>query len=84
MGQLVTPQKTAVMPAAVHKSGQNPVRLPNRQPKAAPVKNEGTISPPLNPAPSVTAVKSIFKKKASGATDSDWKKPSIMSIPVPL
>ena len=63
IGQFVTPQKTAAMPTAVQSVGEKPDRFPNRQPNAAPVKNDGTISPPLNPAPNVKAVKSIFIKK---------------------
>ena len=47
IGQFVTPQNTAVMPTAVQSVGDMPVSVPNRQPKAAPVKKEGTISPPL-------------------------------------
>ena len=68
IGQLVTPQNTEVMPTAVHKVGENPNRFPYRQPKAAPVQKEGTISPPLKPQPMVRAVKMIFNKKASGLT----------------
>ena len=36
------------------------------QPSVAPVKKAGAISPPLYPAPSVTEVKRIFSRKASG------------------
>ena len=64
MGQFVTPQNTAPMPAAAHRAGQNPTRFPNRHQKVAPIKKEGTISPPLKPALRVTAVKRIFSKKA--------------------
>ncbi len=66
IGQFVTPQKTAAMPTAVQSVGEKPDRFPNRQPNAAPVKNDGTISPPLNPAPNVKAVKSIFIKRLPG------------------
>ena len=64
IGQFVTPQNTAVMPRAAHREGEIPMRLPNRQPKVAPVQNAGTISPPLNPAASVRDVNSIFRRKA--------------------
>ena len=62
MGQFVTPQNTAPIPAAVQRFGANPIKFPNRQPKAAPMKKEGTISPPLYPAAKVTVVKSIFNR----------------------
>ena len=81
--QFVTPQKTAAMPTAVQRVGEKPDRFPNRQPNAAPVKNDGTISPPLNPAPNVKAVKSIFIKKASGRTVPSIHC-SMILIPVPL
>ena len=47
IGQLVTPQNTAPIPTAAHKEGENPIRLPKRHPKDAPIKKDGTISPPL-------------------------------------
>ena len=46
--------------------GSSPKRDPATQPKVEPIKKVGTISPPLNPAPMVTAVKRIFSAKASG------------------
>ena len=64
IGQLVTPQKRETIPTAVHSVGDSPIRLPNRQPKAAPVQKDGTISPPLNPAPIVRVVRRILIKKA--------------------
>lgn len=83
IGQLVTPQNSEIMPTAVHSDGSKPVRLPNRHPKVAPMKKDGTISPPLKPAPRVSAVKMIFSRNASGLTE-----PSILLwmtlIPVPL
>ena len=47
IGQLVTPQKRDVIPTAAQSVGENPIRFPNKQPKDAPMKSEGTISPPL-------------------------------------
>ena len=79
----MTPQNTAVMPMAEQSVDEKPVRLPKRHPNAAPVKKEGTISPPLNPAPSVRAVKSIFMKNASGRTFPS-KQCSMILMPVPL
>ena len=61
-GQLVTPQNTLTIPHAAH----NPTGSPNigakKLPSVAPTKRVGTISPPLNPPPKVTAVNSIFKR----------------------
>src|SRR5699024_11311750 len=67
-GQLVTPAKRADMPAAAQSMGDTPRSVPTAHPKEAPTHRVGTISPPLNPAPSVTAVKSIFRRKASQET----------------
>ena len=53
--------------SAAEKEGLRPMRPPKKQPKVAPTKNEGTISPPLKPAPMVTAVKTILSAKASGS-----------------
>ena len=47
IGQLVTPQNTAVIPTAVQRVGEKPQMVPKRQPKLAPMKKVGTISPPL-------------------------------------
>ena len=67
IGEFVTPQNIEIMATAAHIDGDNPKTVPNKQPNAAPMVKEGTISPPLNPAPSVSAVKTIFQKNASGA-----------------
>ena len=64
IGQLVTPQKTAAIPQAAQIDGEIPIRLPITQPKVAPMQKEGTISPPRNPARIVSAVSTIFQKKA--------------------
>ena len=63
IGQFVTPQNTDTIPTAAQRDGDNPTKLPNRQPKVAPIQKEGTISPPLNPTPRVIAVKIIFHIK---------------------
>ena len=68
---------------AALKVGEKPVNVPKRQPKLAPIKKVGTISPPLKPAPRVRAVKMIFKRKASGATVPS-KHLEIILTPVPL
>ena len=57
----------SAMPAAAQRAGENPKIFPTTEPKAAPTHRVGTISPPLKPAPRVTAVKSIFRRKASPA-----------------
>ena len=64
IGAFVTPQKSEIIPIAAQKEGGRPTKEANRQPNVAPIVKDGTISPPLYPAPSVTAVKSIFHKKA--------------------
>ena len=44
---------------------ESPSNGPATQPKVAPMKKEGTISPPLKPAPKVSAVKIILSRNAS-------------------
>ena len=56
-GQLVTPQNTLTIPHAAGSPNIGAKKLPS----VAPTKRVGTISPPLNPPPKVTAVNSIFK-----------------------
>lgn len=68
MGQFVTPQNKAINPKLAEKEAGRPNSGPMIAPKVAPTKKEGTISPPLNPAPKVSAVKIIFKRKAKGKT----------------
>ena len=63
-GQLVTPQKTAIMPAAAENSGGNPTSGPTVQPNVAPMKKAGTISPPRKPERRVRTVKRIFSRNA--------------------
>ena len=84
VGQLTQPQKTATRPMAALKPAGSPRSGPITQPKVAPMKKEGTTSPPLKPAPRVRAVKAIFQRKAVG-----WAWPCstaarTMSIPAPL
>ena len=66
MGQLTTPQKSETSPIAAARPGFKPSRLPIVHPKVAPIKKVATISPPLKPAPMVTAVNKILSTKASG------------------
>ena len=47
MGLLVTPQNTEPSPTAAHIDGDKPIIEPNTEPNEAPIKNDGTISPPL-------------------------------------
>ena len=63
-GQFATPQKQATMPTAAAKPGARPSSGPITQPKVAPTKKVGTISPPLYPAPRVRAVRAILSTKA--------------------
>ena len=64
IGAFVTPQKSEIIPIAAQRDGGNPMNEANRQPNVAPIVKDGTISPPLNPAPSVIAVNIIFHRKA--------------------
>ena len=66
MGQFVTPQKRAISPTAAQTDGEKPVKLPNVHPSVAPMKKDGTISPPRKPASIVIAVKIIFITNAYG------------------
>ena len=63
MGQFVTAQKTPTRPRAAPNAGLRPKSALAVAPKVAPIKKEGKISPPLNPAPMVSAVNTIFKAK---------------------
>ena len=83
IGQFVTPQKTAAIPQAAASAGDRPVICPNRHPKVAPTNNVGTISPPRNPHPNVTAVNMIFNKNADAATFPSMTARSTTSIPAP-
>lgn len=67
-GQFVTPQKTAIIPSAANMDGERCRIEPYRQPNVAPIKNEGTISPPLNPAAIVRTVNNSFIKNAYQTT----------------
>ena len=62
IGQFVTPQNTLTIPHAAHRLVGMPITVDKKLPNAAPIKREGTISPPLNPPPSVTAVNIILSK----------------------
>ena len=81
-GQLVTPQNTATMPHAAHMPVGSPNIGARKLPSEAPTKSVGTISPPLNPPPRVTAVKIIFKRNTYYALCST-KLRAIMSVPAP-
>ena len=50
MGQLTAPQNTATNPIAAPKPAGRPKKPPNRHPKQAPTKKEGTTSPPCSPS----------------------------------
>lgn len=82
IGQLVTPQKRDIIPRAAQNDGDIPSILPRTHPRVAPIKNEGTISPPLKPAPRVIAVKIIFNMNAEKKA-SPFRDFSIIGIPAP-
>jgi hypothetical protein len=48
-GVLEAPAKTATKPSAAKRSTGPPSRLERAFPSAAPIKNRGVTSPPLNP-----------------------------------
>ena len=81
-GQFVTPQNSATIPIAAHSEGEMWNTCPNTHPNVAPTKKDGTISPPLKPPPSVTAVKSIFNRKAYQSASPPTARP-IVSAPMP-
>ena len=80
---MVTPQNTPTIPQPAQRAAGSPRIGPMTQPRVAPIKNEGTISPPLNPAPRVAAVKIIFIINAHGGTEPS-KQRAIIGIPAPL
>ena len=59
-GHLVTPQKRDAIPIAAPRGAESPKYIAAAPPRAAPIKNVGTISPPLKPADTVITVKSSF------------------------
>src|ERR1700722_18100053 len=59
-GVLLAPAKTATNPSAANKSVGAPSNPASALPSAAPIKNNGVTSPPLNPQLSVTVVNRIF------------------------
>ena len=69
MGQFVTPQNTPAMPQAAVREEGSPRTGDSKAPNAAPMVKDGTISPPLNPAPKVRAVNRIFSRKNKRAAD---------------
>ena len=79
-GQLMTPQNSATSPTAAAKDGSIPSNGPTTQPKVAPTKKVGTISPPLKPAPSVRAVSRSLNKKAYQSASPCW----MTCMPAPL
>ena len=83
-GQFTTPQKSATRPIAAPNDGSSPKKPAAVQPKVAPIKKVGTISPPLKPVFIVMAVKSIFRAKASGCALPFSKAVTITSTPAPL
>ena len=83
IGQLTTEQNIATSPIAAPNPVFNPIIDATRFPNVAPIKKVGTISPPLNPAPRVSAVNIILSKNASGLI-LPVKAFSITGIPAPL
>ena len=84
MGLFTTPQNMAISPIAAPNPGSRPRSPPATFPKVAPIKKEGTISPPLYPAAKVIAVNTIFNRNASGLACSPASAFVTTSIPAPL
>ena len=64
IGVWVAPEKTATNPIPANKAIGKGTITDKALPKVAPTKKRGVTSPPLNPAPSVKPVKSIFRRKS--------------------
>ena len=84
IGQFTTQQKRQTRPIAAPSLGSRPKRGAATQPKVAPTKKVGTISPPLKPKPIVTAVKRSLSKKAKGSALPSRIALSAIFIPAPL
>lgn len=66
IGLLVTPQKSAPIPTAAHKDGEKPIRLPNIDPKEAPMKKVGTDLAALVTASKGQCCKEVLQKGEGG------------------
>lgn len=74
-GQFTTPQKSATRPIAAPNDGSSPKKPAAVQPKVAPIKKVGTISPPLKPVFIVMAVKAFSEQRLPGAPYLSLKPP---------
>lgn len=83
IGQFTTPQNIDTKPIAAPKPELSPNKDDTAQPKVEPIKNVGTISPPLKPAEIVIAVKIILSKKSHVLALPDIAF-EITSMPAPL
>ena len=63
-GHLVTLLNIAAIPIAAPTVISNPKHSAKTPPRVAPMLNEGTISPPFNPADTVMTVNNAFSKKS--------------------
>ena len=82
MGQFVTPTNKPAIPQATAREVGKPKIWAKRFPKVAPIKRDGRTSPPLNPEPIQSAVRSIFIKNAYHTTSPSTAL-SITGIPAP-
>ena len=82
----MTPQNTEAMPTAAQSPGSNPVRDAKKLPNVAPIKSDGTISPPLYSPDSVMTVKMILSRKAYHGTlkPGSTTQASMILLPAPL
>ena len=82
-GVLAAPAKTATKPIPASKAVGNGIKKERKLPNVAPIKNSGVTSPPLNAAPSVTAVNRIFSAKSYAGNCSE-NDSTITGMPNPM
>lgn len=83
-GHFVAADSIEAIPVAAPSETGIPVTAENAPPAVAPMNNDGTISPPLNPEDTEITVNSIFRRNAKGYTSPSSKILSITKTPPPL
>src|SRR5450432_482122 len=79
IGVLVAPANTATNPIAANSGTGAPTARPNAAPDVAPMTNRGVTSPPWNPDPRVTDVKSSLSAKAPATMPAPPASEAVMS-----
>ena len=80
-GVFAAPAKIATNPTAAKRSAGPPINAARRLPRVAPMKKSGVTSPPLNPLPSASAVKTIFHHHESQCAPPASKLDTIVTAP---